>query len=65
MRDLGSATTGPALPYATAGLSACTGALPFLGAAALGGAMVAAEKKSLEAMRSGKKEAFWGKCAAE
>ena len=47
-----------------AGLLACIGALSFLGAAAFGGAMVAGKKELLEEMRSGKKEAFGGQCAA-
>ena len=59
-RDFGSAPTGSALPDATAGSPACIGALSFLGAAALLGVMVAEERKILEEMRSGKKEAFGG-----
>ena len=45
MRDFGSAAAGSALPDAVAGWLACTGALPFLGAAVFGGAIVAGKKK--------------------
>ena len=58
MRDFGSAVAGSALPDAVSGWLACTGALPFLGAAVFGGAMVVGKKRSLEAMSSRKKEEF-------
>ena len=53
MRDPRSASLGPELHDAAAGFPACIGALSFLGAAALGGAMVTEEKRILEVMRSG------------
>ena len=65
MRDFGSAPSSAAPRAAAADLPACIVAFPFARSVAFLGAIVAAEKRILEAECSGKKNMFWGKCAEE